>query len=65
MKWKTAALAALLTIAASTGAMAYDMNTLAEKTLPKSFKYMAIPGEQTMEFNALKFLTRWGSCRLR
>ena len=51
MKWKTAALAALLTIAASTGAMAYDMNTLAEKTLPKSFKYMAIPGEQTMEFN--------------
>ena len=40
MKWKTAALAALLTIAASTGAMAYDMNTL-------------------------KFLTRWGSCKLR
>lgn len=61
MKWKTAALAALLTIAASTGAMAYDMNTLAEKTLPKSFKYMAIPGEQTMEFNGAEVPYKMGA----
>ena len=64
MKWKTAALAALLTIAASTGAMAYDMNTLAEKTLPKSFKYMAIPGEQTMEFNGAEVPYKMGQLQI-
>ena len=35
MKWKTAALAALLTIAASTGAMAYYMtDSYTHRTLP-------------------------------